>query len=109
MIQETLQDRGDYINLLFAEIIEFKGHHLNTVFAEVFPRAVTTARELLNEKELRSKNISLMFMIFMATMFAFFIINRFINERFIGRVIQLDLDEAVELLLHGFLQGSPGG
>jgi AcrR family transcriptional regulator len=102
-IQSTLSDRGDYINLLFAELIEFKGEHINTVFSEIFPRAVDTARKLLGDKELRSKNIPLMFMLFLAMMFGFFIINRFISKRLVGKFIQLDLNEVVDIYLFGIL------
>ena len=77
-IQSTLQERGDYINLLFAELVEFQGEHINAVFGEVFPQAVEIAKKLLDGKELRSKNIPVMFLNFIALMFAFFIINRFI-------------------------------
>jgi len=108
-IQQSLQDRGDYINLLFAELIEFQGQHINTIFSEIFPRALTTVKGLLEEKELRSKNYSLMFLMFIAVMFAFFIINRFINQRFLGRLIELDLDEAVDLLLYGIFNDQTGG
>jgi AcrR family transcriptional regulator len=102
-IQSTLSDRGEYINLLFAELIEFKGEHINTVFSEIFPRAVDTARKLLGDKELRSKNIPLMFMLFLAMMFGFFIINRFISKRLVGKFIQLDLNEVVDIYLFGIL------
>ena len=102
-IQSTLSERGDYINLLFAELVEFKGEHINAVFGEVFPRAVDTARKLLGGKELRSKNIPLMFMLFIAIMFGFFIVNRFISKRLVGKFIQLDLEEVVNIFLYGIL------
>ena len=102
-IQSTLSERGDYINLLFAELVEFKGEHINAVFSEVFPRAVDTARKLLGGKELRSKNIPLMFMLFIAMMFGFFIVNRFISRRLVGKFIQLDLEDVVNIFLYGIL------
>ena len=102
-IQSTLSERGDYINLLFAELVEFKGEHINAVFSEVFPRAVNTARKLLGGKELRSKNIPLMFMLFIAMMFGFFIVKRFINKRLVGKFIQLDLEEVVNIFLYGII------
>lgn len=108
-IQSTLKERGDYINLVFAELIEFQGKHLNTVFGEVFPRAVATTKRLLEGKSLRSKNFSLMFLSFFALMFAFFIINRFINQRFLGKIVQLDLDEAVDLFLFGIMNDQREG
>ncbi|NOQ40448.1 MAG: hypothetical protein GQ562_09035 [Anaerolineales bacterium] len=104
-----VQIRGDYINLVFVELIEFQGQHLNTVFEEVFPRSVVTAKGLLEGKGLRLKNFSLMFLSFLALMFAFFIINRFINQRFLGKFIQLDLDEAVDLFLFGIMNDQKGG
>lgn len=107
-IQSTLKERGDYINLVFVELIEFQGQHLNTVFEQVFPRSVATAKGLLEGKGLRSKNFSLMFLSFLALMFAFFIINRFINQRFLGKIIQLDLDEAVDLFLFGIMNDQKG-
>jgi AcrR family transcriptional regulator len=108
-IQETLQDRGDYINLLFAELVEFQGQHINTIFEEIFPRVVAAARNLLDTRDLRSNNLPLMFMIFLAVMFGFFIINRFINQRFLGKFIQLDLDQALDLLLYGMVNTQTGG
>ena len=108
-IQSTLEERGDYINLVFVELIEFQGQHLNTVFEEVFPRSVAMAKGLLEGKGLRSKNFSLIFLSFLALMFAFFIINRFINQRFLGKIIQLDLDEAVDLFLFGIMNDQKGG
>jgi AcrR family transcriptional regulator len=108
-IQSTLSARGDYINLLFAELIEFKGEHINAIFSEVFPRAVDTARMLLGDKELRSRNIPLMFMLFLAMMFGFFIVNRFISQRLVGKFIQLDLEEVVNIFLYGILPDQEEG
>ena len=107
-IQSTLKERGDYINLIFVELIEFQGQHLNTVFEEVFPRSVATAKGLLEGKGLRSKNFSLMFLSFLSLMFVFFIVNRFINQRFLGKIIQLDLNEAVDLFLFGIMNDQKG-
>ncbi|MGB2965115.1 MAG: TetR/AcrR family transcriptional regulator [Anaerolineales bacterium] len=108
-IQSTLQERGDYINLLFAELIEFQGEHINTVFGEVFPQAVDISGKLLEGRELRSKNIPLMFLIFISLMFVFFIFNRFINQRSVGKLIKLDLKEAVHLFLYGITTDSEEG
>jgi AcrR family transcriptional regulator len=102
-IQSTLGERGDYINLLFAELVEFQGEHINAVFSEVFPRAVGLASKLLERKKLRSKNIPVMFMSFLALMFAFFTFNRFINQRLVGQFVKLDLQEIVDLYLYGIV------
>jgi AcrR family transcriptional regulator len=102
-IQSTLEERGDYINLFFAELVEFQGEHINAIFNEIFPRAVAIANRLLEGKELRSKNTPAMFMSFLALMFAFFIINRFISQRLVGKFIKLDLNEIVDLYLYGIM------
>lgn len=102
-IQDSLHARGDYINLLLSEIIEFKGQHVNAVFEEIFPRALSMANSLLAKKGLRSKNIPLMFISFLALMFAYFILNRFVNHSLVGRYLELDLDEALDLYLYGIM------
>jgi len=101
VIQETLQKRGDYINLIIVELIEFQGQHISTIFRTVFPRAVNTAKGLLDEKELRSKNFPLLFLCFLTLMLGFFFINRFIDQRLLGKIIQVNLDEVVDLFLYG--------
>ena len=108
-IQSTFQERGDYINLLFAELIEFQGEHIYDIFREIFPRGIDIAKKLLDERELRSKNIPVMFMSFLALMFSSFIINRFINQRTLGKFIKLDLNEVVDLYLYGIMADQQEG
>ena len=108
-IQSTLQERGDFINLLFAELIEFQGEHINTIFEEVFPRVLDISKKFLDGRELRSKNISVMFLSFLALMFAFFIINRYISQRLVGKFIKLDLKEIVNLFLYGIMVDNEEG
>jgi AcrR family transcriptional regulator len=107
-IQSTLNERADYINLLISEIIEFNGQHVNTIFEDVFPRAVGMANKLLSGKDLRSKNIPLMFLNFLALMFAYFLISRFLNQRLLGRFINLDLDQALDIFLYGVMDHQQG-
>jgi hypothetical protein len=76
---------------------------VNAVFGEVFPKAVSIAKKLLQDRELRSKNVPIMFISFIALMFAFFIITRFINQRLAGKFLKLDLNEIVDLYLYGIM------
>jgi len=107
-VLRTMDRHGDYLSLLFVELIEFRGRHLKGVFARVFPQGVTMARKMFDKKgTLREKNVPIALFGFLSMLFSYAIFTRAIDQHFLGRFLQLDIHKLIDIFLYGVMADKP--
>lgn len=107
-IHETLSIRGEYINLVLIELVEFQARHFDRLMNKLFPRALELAGYVFKHRgELRTKNIPLMMFAFMTLTFITFFARRFLKSKTFGKFFQLDLDQIIDIFLYGIMKDPP--
>jgi AcrR family transcriptional regulator len=101
----VLKEKRDYLNIVFIELVEFQARHVGLIATKIFPRAMQFAGAMFGKKgKMRTKNVPMMLLLFLAMVFIYFLITNFLDQKTIGKMVKLDLDEMVDIYLYGILK-----
>ena len=99
------EQRLDFINLMFIEMVEFKGQHVSQLFDIAFPQVMSFANRALQDRpELRPIPMPILMRAFIGLFFSYMI-----TEILIGRQLPLESQEnslnyLVDIYLHGVMR-----
>jgi AcrR family transcriptional regulator len=105
----SLEQRKDFLNLMFIEMVEFKGQHIPQIFQLVFPEIMEFARHFVaNQGELRPIPLLVVVRAFVGLFFSFLITDILIADQLPPDMRENALDHFVDIYLYGILkQGAP--
>lgn len=109
-IQQKLSDQGDFIKLIFVEIVEFRAKHFPVLFGTLFPKAVSIAQGILLAKgKLRSFELPVMVFGFFGIMFGYFFASVISRQSDQLSIDLPDIDKLIDVFLYGILDEKPEG
>jgi AcrR family transcriptional regulator len=101
----SLEQRTDFLNLMFIELVEFNGQHIPEMFQAVFPQVMAFARRhLANRPELRPLPLVVVIRAFIGLFFSYLITDILIADQLPPEGRQNALDHFVDIYLHGILK-----
>jgi AcrR family transcriptional regulator len=101
---ESLQDRGDFLNLLFIELVEFNGEHIPQLFDLLFPKVMQFAqRFLFPSSKLRDIPVQVLVRAFMGLFFSYFMTEIMIGKHLPATPGRDTLEDFVDIYLYGIL------
>jgi AcrR family transcriptional regulator len=105
----NLEQRKDFLNLMFIEMVEFKGQHIPQIFQLVFPEIMEFAQRFVaKQSELRPIPLLVVVRAFVGLFFSFLITDILIADQLPPDMRENALDYFVDIYLYGILkQGAP--
>jgi AcrR family transcriptional regulator len=100
----NLDERLDFLKLMFIELVEFNGQHIPQIFKTFYPDVLEFAQRFAkNQRELRSIPAPILVRVFLGMFFSFFITELLIGQFLPDEMNENTLDHFVEIYLHGVL------
>jgi AcrR family transcriptional regulator len=97
-------DRLEFLNLFFIELVEFKGQHIPQVFQMLYPQVMAFAERFAqNRQELRSIPLPVIVRTFIGLFFSYTLTEVIINRNLPPELQADALDDFVSIYLHGIL------
>lgn len=107
-IVDNIDQRKQFLNLMFIEMVEFKGEHVPKLFEKVFPQILSFAqRALQGRPELRLIPVPIMLRAFIGLFFSYLITEMLVGKQMSPEMKEDDLEQFVDIFLHGILKDSP--
>lgn len=107
-LTQRFEERLDFLNLMFIELVEFEGRHLDELFARIYPHTQAFAQRLLTwQEELRPIPFPLLLRALIGLFFSYVITERMIGSRMPAEMRQGALEAFVEIFLYGITKRSP--
>lgn len=101
-----LDNRKDFLNLMFVELVEFNGQHLPAFFSRFFPQVMEFAgRFQEKEQELRPIPAPILMRAFLGLFVSHQITELLIEQDYPSEIKENSLDYFVDIYLHGILKG----
>lgn len=102
----ALQNRPQFLNLMFIEIIEMNSTHANELFLRIFPMFTQIAEDIYQKHHNRLRTISIPIFVrsFMGMLFSYFITELIFSPRAPVSFTQNALDQMLDIYMHGVLQ-----
>lgn len=102
------ENRMDFLNLMFIELVEFKGVHLPQLYQMYFPSMLAlTQRFLDGNKELRPIPAAVLVRAFIGLFFSYVMTEVIIARQMPPEMQENALEHFVEIFLHGILVADP--
>jgi AcrR family transcriptional regulator len=102
------EERLDFLNVMFIELVEFEGRHLDELFDLIFPQTLAFGHRLLRwEDELRPIPVPLLVRAFMGFFYSYVITEFLIGRHFTPDLRQGALEQFIRIFLFGISKGSP--
>lgn len=103
MVAST-QNRMDFLNLMFIELVEFKSVHLPQLFQQFFPSVLAMVRRFIEGKdELRSIPAAVLVRAFIGLFFSYVLTEVIWVQQMPPEMSENAFDHFVEIYLHGIL------
>ena len=101
----SLQDRTDYLNLMFIEIVEFRSVHVSKLFNLLFPMGVEIAQRMQNigRDNLRPIPALVLLRSFLSLFFSYYITDLIIAPASPPEFQEGAMYYFIEIYLHGIL------
>ena len=101
----NMEQRKDFLNLMFIEMVEFKGQHIPQIFQLVFPEIMEFAQRLVaKQSELRPIPALVVVRAFVGLFFSFLITDILIADQLPPDMRENALDYFVDIYLYGILK-----
>jgi AcrR family transcriptional regulator len=104
-MQQTVENRPDYLNLMFIEVVEFKSVHSQKLFSQLFPQGVEILQNFVDAfpEQIRSLPSSMLLRTFLGLFFGYYL-----TELTLAPAAPLEFKENamqyfVDIYLHGIL------
>jgi AcrR family transcriptional regulator len=100
----AMNNRPEFLKLMFIELVEFNGKHLTTIFDEVYPQVAGFAQGL-NQLDGRLRDIPYPIIIraFIGLFFSYVLTELLIAEKLPPEMRIDSLDHFIDIYLHGIL------
>lgn len=100
----NLDDRLDFLKLMFIELVEFNGQHVSQIFDLFYPEVLQFAQRFVkNRAELRSIPAPILVRAFIGLFFSYFMTEILIGQFQPAEMNENTLDHFVDIYLHGVL------
>jgi len=101
----SMEQRKDFLNLMFIEMVEFKGQHIPQIFQLVFPEIMEFAQRLAaKQDELLPIPLLVVVRAFIGLFFSFLITDILIADQLPPDMRENALDYFVDIYLYGILK-----
>jgi AcrR family transcriptional regulator len=105
IIMTTLNNRPDFLNLMFIELVEFRSQHIPLLYEQLFPRGLKMVQDFARDQRgLRSIPVEVMLRAFLGLMFSLVITQALLGRGFEGIGSEVEIEQYVEIFLHGILE-----
>ena len=102
--------RMEFMNLVFIELVEFEGRHLPDLFAAFFPQAFGFVQRALGGRdELRPIPLPIVLRAFIGLFFSYMITEMMLGKQMMPELRENALEHFVDIFLHGILNEKAGG
>lgn len=99
-----LDERLDFLKLMFIELVEFNGQHLPQIFELFYPETLLFAQRLVdNRTELRNIPPPILVRAFIGLFFSYFMTEVLIGQYLPAEINENTLDHFIDIFLHGVL------
>ncbi len=107
----SLDQRPDFLNLMFVEIVEFKSTHIPLLFKTLYPQFMNLVNMIAGKKEnLRSIPIPMVIRAFIGLFFSYYVTEVLIGEQVPSQLRENALYHFVDIFLYGIvLKPNPRG
>jgi AcrR family transcriptional regulator len=100
----NLDERLDFLKLMFIELVEFNGQHIPQIFETFYPDVLEFAQRFsINRNELRAIPAPVLVRAFLGMFFSYFITELLIGQFLPDEMNENTLDHFIEIYLHGVL------
>jgi hypothetical protein len=104
-----MDDRLDFLKLMFIEFVEFNGEHIPQIFTLIFPEMLEFARRFTsNSSELREIPPPILLRAFIGLFFSYFMTEILIGQFMPPDMSENALDYFIDIYLHGIMVKSSG-
>jgi AcrR family transcriptional regulator len=101
----ALNDRLDFLNLMFIEMVEFNGRHIPQLFQIIFPQVMEFAQRLMQEREeLRPIPLPILLRAFIGLFFSYTLTEILMAKQMPPEMSENALDRFVDIYLYGVLK-----
>jgi hypothetical protein len=101
----SMEQRKDFLNLMFIEIVEFNGQHVPQIFQIIFPDIMEFAQRFVaKQDELRPIPLLVVVRAFVGLFFSFLITDILIADQLPPDMRENALDYFVDIYLNGILR-----
>jgi AcrR family transcriptional regulator len=105
----NMDERLDFLNLMFIELVEFKGEHIPQIFNLIFPEILQFARRFsINSSEMREIPAPILVRAFIGLFFSYFMTEILIGQFMPPDISENALDYFIDIYLHGIMVKSSG-
>lgn len=105
-LARRFEERLDFLNLMFIEVVEFESRHLDELFKIIYPQVVGFGQELQTwQDELKPIPIPILLRLFISFFFAYVISEYLIGKHFPPEMRQDALEHSVQIFLYGITKG----
>ena len=103
---EALENRPDFLNLMFIELVEFRSVHTSQVFEVVLPKGVQVVRNVVGDQPDRLRDVPVPMLIrsFLGLFFSYFLTELIFASSAPDEFLQDSMDHLVDIYLHGVLK-----
>ena len=100
----NLDERLDFLKLMFIELVEFNGQHIPEIFDTFYPEILVFAQRLTNNRiELKSIPAPILVRAFIGMFFSYFLTELLIGQFLPAEMNENALDHFIDIYLHGVL------
>lgn len=101
----AIQDRPDFMNLMFIEVVEFKSQHALEVFTSVFPQGIQVTERIIGNEQNRLRDIPVPMLIrsFLGLFFSYFMTEIQFSQAAPKAFRDNAMQHMVNIYLHGVL------
>lgn len=104
----AMDERLDFLNLMFIELVEFKGKHLPALVERFMPEVMGFGQRFLKEQDrLRPIPVPILLRTFIGLFFSYVLTELMVAPNMPPQFSQNSLDFMVDIFLHGILE-NPG-
>ena len=103
-----LENRHDFLNLMFIELVEFDSQHVPQLFQTIYPNLMEFAQHFVEKsQEFRPVPLPIVMRAFISLFFAYVITEIIIGRQLSPEMQAGALDYFVDIFLHGILASQP--
>ncbi len=106
IIASELEERPEFVKLMFIELVEFRGKHGALLLKEIAPKILPVFEKVVkSRKNLRVTNPALLLRSFIGMEISYLITEMMISNSMISKLMPKNIEEAyVDIYLHGILK-----
>ncbi len=108
-LASNFNERFEFINLMFIELVEFKGQHIQQIYNTVFPNVIRYTEQIIqrNQNKLRPIPGVILARAFIGLFFSFVLTELLIAHQLPSEMSENALEYMIEIYLHGVMMENP--